>query len=112
MANSNQYRALEFSFEPRHDRERISTLLGLVLDRMRTGTWLTLGELHAYVGHSEAGISARIRELRTLGFEIDRRRRPTVEASRGLFEYRLVHGKFRTLEAAREAHKCHSPSHS
>ena len=89
---------LELSFEPRYDKIRLGTLLADTLDAMRTGAWLTLPELAQRIGHgSEAGISARIRELRTLGFWIDRRRRPTVAKERGLFEYRLANGRFRTL---------------
>jgi biotin operon repressor len=89
---------LELAFEARHDRERLSTLLESVLNTMRTGRWWTLRELQETVGHSEAGISARIRELRKMGWTMDRRRRPSVEASRGLFEYKLADGRFRTLE--------------
>jgi len=90
-------RQLELSYEPRYDRERLGHLLGCVLDALRTGAWLTLAEMRERTGcGSEAGISARVRELRKMGFVIDRRRRaPAPE--RGLFEYRLVGGQFRTL---------------
>jgi biotin operon repressor len=93
---SEPVRQLEMTFEARHDRERLAHLLGLVLDALRTGAWLTLEEIRTRCGcGSEAGISARIRELRTLGFTVDRRRRHA--PTRGLFEYRLVGGQFRTL---------------
>lgn len=87
---------LELSYEARHDKIRLDTLLGLVLEALRTGAWLTLSELRERTGRgSEAGISARIRDLRKFGFTVSRRRRG--EAKRGLFEYRLVGGQFRTI---------------
>jgi len=87
------------TYEARYDRERLGTLLGRVLYVMRSKRWLTLEELRERCNRgSEAGISARIRELRHMGFEVDRRRRGA--EVRGLFEYRLVKGRFRTLDRA------------
>lgn len=89
---------LELPFEARHDKVRLGTLLADTLDALRSGAWLTLPELAQRIGHgSEAGISARLRELRKIGFRIDRRRRMTVAPERGLFEYRLGDGRFRML---------------
>jgi hypothetical protein len=89
---------LDLTYEPHLDRERLAFLLGAVLDQLRTGCWCTLGELQVRIGKgSEAGISARLRELRKLGFVVERRRRPHVPGERGLFEYRLQGGQFRTI---------------
>ena len=89
---------LDLTFEPQLDRDRLAFLLGAVLDQLRTGAWRTLEELRERIGKgSEAGISARLRELRKLGFTIERRRRPHVPGERGLFEYRLQGGQFRTI---------------
>jgi biotin operon repressor len=89
---------LDLTYEPQLDRERLAFLLGAVLDQLRTGAWRTLEELRERIGKgSEAGISARIRELRTMGFVIERRRRPGVAKARALFEYRLLGGQFRTI---------------
>ena len=88
---------LELTYEARHDRERLSKLLAAVLDTMRTGRWWTLGELQDKLGHTETGISARIRELRGMGFTVELRRRPGIPPNRGLFEYRLADGRFRTI---------------
>lgn len=96
--NRKRARRLPLTYEAKHDRKRLGRLLGLVLKAMRSRKWLTLGEIHGRTQYgSEAGISARVRELRKMGFGISRRRRPSVEASRGLFEYRLDSGRFRTI---------------
>jgi hypothetical protein len=50
--------------------------------------WLTLGEIETLTRYPQASISARLRELRGLGYDVQRRRRG--EPSRGLFEYRAV----------------------
>lgn len=73
------------------DGPRLTTLLGRVLGALSDGTWWTLGELKARCWGSEAGISARIRELRKRhagGHTILRRRRGAPQA--GLWEYRMV----------------------
>ena len=89
---------LDLTYEPQLDRERLAHLLGLVLDQMRTGRWVTLEELQVAIGTgSQAGISARLRELRGMGFTIQRRRREGVDPKRGLFEYKLGGGRFRTI---------------
>lgn len=54
---------------------------------MLRGGWWSLRELHNLAGGSEAGISARLRDLRKPrfgGYQVERRR---VEG--GLFEYRI-----------------------
>jgi hypothetical protein len=79
------------TFEPEHDGERLSGQLARTFEAMRDGQWRTLAELAAIVGGSEAGVSARCRDLRKTKFgchTVERRRRG--EAARGLFEYRLI----------------------
>ena len=84
------------TFDARLDGPRIATLLDCVREVMAGGEWLTLGEIRREcaargVHGSEAGISARIRDLRKPqhgGRDVERRRRG--EPSNGLWEYRLV----------------------
>jgi len=84
------------TYDDRLDGPRIATLLDCVREVMAGGEWLTLGEIRREcacrgVHGSEAGISARIRDLRKPqhgGREVDRRRRG--EPSNGLWEYRLL----------------------
>lgn len=77
------------------DEVRLTSLLCKVLwHLLRSGSWWTLAQLRERCGGSEAGISARIRDLRKSrfgGFTIQRRRRPGAEKS-GLWEYRLAVG--------------------
>jgi hypothetical protein len=96
---------LELTYEPALDRERLSRLLGAVLQALRSGAWLTLAEIRERAQHgSEAGISARIRELRDCGFVIERRRRGN--PARGWWEYRMTGGRFRVLPSdLRQARK-------
>lgn len=79
---------LQLTLDPRLDRPRIDTLLGKVLWALESGQWLTLRELQTQCGGSEAGISARLRELRNKHhYTINKRRRG--EPGAGLWEYRM-----------------------
>ena len=79
----------------RLDGARIATLLEAVAAVMRRGAWRTLAEIQAEcnamgVHGSEAGISARLRDLRKPAcgeLKVSRRRRG--EPTAGLWEYRL-----------------------
>jgi len=65
-------------------------LLDRVRDLMRDGRWRTLAEIVELCGGSEAGVSARLRDLRKPqhgGRRVERRRRG--EPRLGLWEYRL-----------------------
>lgn len=78
------------TYDPALDQRRLEKLLGRVWALMCDGQWRTLGEIAALVGGSEAGISARLRDLRKPQFGeyvVDRRRRDG-----GLFEYRVRRG--------------------
>ena len=78
------------TLHPVHDEPRLATLNGLVLEALESGGWMTLGEIREAVGRgSEAGISARIRDLHNkFGKEYEKRRRGA--PGDGLWEYRLV----------------------
>ncbi len=82
------------TFDPALDGERLNTQLNRVYDVLRDHEWWTLRELvnvlYADYGirASEAGVSARLRDLRKPrfgGHTIERRR-----VSGGLWAYRLV----------------------
>lgn len=79
------------TYDPKFDRDRMENLLGRVWDALAGFRWWTLAELKTECGGSEAGVSARIRDLRKPRFGghiVERRRRG--DPSRGLWEYRLV----------------------
>lgn len=71
-----------------HDHERLSRQLDKVRDLMKDGAWRSLPMIRAAVGAaSEAGVSARLRDLRKPkfgGYEVQRKREGN------LFYYRLV----------------------
>lgn len=79
------------TFTPELDEARLGRQLAGVLHALRRGGWWTLAELAAVAGGSEAGCSARLRDLRKRRFgahTVERRRRGKERA--GLWEYRLT----------------------
>lgn len=72
------------------DGERLTSQLDAVLALMQDGTWRTLGEIRAAIGRgSEAGLSARLREIRgSRRGQVERRRRG--DPKQGLWEYRCL----------------------
>lgn len=83
------------TFEPQHDGLRLKGQLDRVrmvmLHSSLTEEWLTLAEIAKFAGGSEAGCSARLRDLRKArfgGYIVERRRRG--QPARGLFEYRVA----------------------
>jgi hypothetical protein len=76
-------------YEAKLDGER----LGKQLDSVRKimvresfyGSFVTLREIAVLSGYPEASISARLRDLRRLGYLVEKRRRGV--ESRGLWEY-------------------------
>ena len=79
------------TIDPQLDAARLETLLGKVSELMYDGAWRTLAEIRDVTGGSEAGISARLRDLRKRKFGghlVERRRRGDPKA--GLFQYRLI----------------------
>lgn len=78
------------TYEPELDEARLTTQLQRVKAALLTGRWYTLAELAAVSGGSEAGVSARLRDLRKAkwgGYVIQRER-----VAGGLFRYRLIEG--------------------
>jgi hypothetical protein len=72
------------------DAERLSSQLLRVERLMQDGEWRTLASIASAVGGSEAGVSARLRDLRKPrfgGYQVERRR--IVRFSLGLWQYRL-----------------------
>lgn len=67
-----------------------SKRLGVQLEKVRAlviqSGWLTLGQIARITGYPEASVSARLRQLRSLGHVVDRRRVPDAN---GLWEYRV-----------------------
>lgn len=75
------------TYDAKLDERRLTGQLHRVYEAMKSGEWFTLSKLQSITGGSEAGISARIRDLRKPafgGYTIERER-----VSGGLFRYRL-----------------------
>ena len=73
------------TYDAPRDNARLSNQLRAVRYVMLDGKWHTLAEIAQRVGGSEAGISARLRDLRKLGHKIAKE---YVEF--GLWRYRLI----------------------
>lgn len=83
-----------FTYRRELDEARLTNLLRKVLWCLLNGEWWTLAQLRTGCGGSEAGISARIRDLRKTkfgGLTIQHRRQETNSRS-GLWQYRLATG--------------------
>lgn len=80
------------TYEPAHDKARLTGQALRVWECMKDGKWRTLGEIGVTTGdRSESAISARLRDFRKLRFgdhTVNRRARG--ERTDGLFEYQLV----------------------
>jgi biotin operon repressor len=75
------------TFDQERDGPRLSSQLVRVQQLMMDGHWRTLEQIAEAVGSSEAGVSARLRDLRKLrfgGYQVDRQ-----HLSGGLFRYRV-----------------------
>ena len=70
------------------DALRLARLQDRVEHLMGDGRWRTLREITQLCGGSEAGVSARLREMRKAGWTVSRRRNPRLHASAGSFQYR------------------------
>jgi len=81
------------TYNRNHDLIRLTGQNKRVFHCMKDGVWRTLSEIEKVlgVGHSQAGISARLRDFRKEkfgGHTVERRRRGN--AAKGLHEYRLI----------------------
>lgn len=70
------------------EQQRLSKLLARVRDCMSDGNYRTFAEIKVVTGGTETSISARLRELRSKGFVVEKRQRAV-----GLFEYRVERAK-------------------
>lgn len=78
------------TYQAEFDLERLTRQLDRVAHALGAGHWFTLRELASRTGGSEAGVSARLRDLRKQehgGFDIERER--GVGPS-GLWAYRVA----------------------
>lgn len=78
------------TYEPSKDGVRLTAHLGRVYDLMRDQKWRTLAEIATLTAGSEAGSSARLRDLRKPqfgGHNVERRRH---QSDNGVHEYRLL----------------------
>ncbi len=78
------------TYSPKHDLVRLESQLERVKELMSDGQWRTLPQIREAVGGSEAGISARLRDLRKEKFgayAVNRRRRGVSEY--GIWQYQL-----------------------
>lgn len=76
------------TYDPLRDHARMQGQLGRVFRLMADGKWRTLAQITAEIGGSEAGVSARLRDLRKEKYgslEVQRR-----HLNHGLWDYRLV----------------------
>jgi hypothetical protein len=76
------------TYDERRDEARLSRQLDRVLECLKRGGWWTLRDLAREAGGSEAGCSARLRDLRKVrngSHTIERRR----VSNSGLWEYRI-----------------------
>lgn len=82
------------TYRPELDGPRLESQLEKVRELMGDGSWRTLQEIQKAVGGSEAGISARLRDLRKerFGSYVVNRRR-LGDPSLGLFQYQLLNPK-------------------
>lgn len=88
------YRESQFdgcTYSPGLDQDRLTSQMERVRDLMADGLWRSLTEIRSVTGGSEAGVSARLRDLRKGHWghwRVERRRRG--HAPQGLWEYRCL----------------------
>jgi hypothetical protein len=74
------------TFDQELDEARLTSQLARVRKLMSDGRWRTLAHIAQLVRGSEAGVSARLRQLRSLGHQVDRQRRG--DPKKGVWIYR------------------------
>jgi hypothetical protein len=75
------------TFDEEKDGHRLRRQLDAVRRLMKDGAWRTLHRIAADTRFPEASVSARLRQLRHEGFDVQRRR---VTVGSGTWEYRVV----------------------
>ena len=78
------YPAKGETFVQERDGERLAAQAQRVHDFVVGRGWVTLAQISAATGDPEASISARLRDLRHIGFSVER-----VFVARGLWRYRV-----------------------
>ncbi len=69
------------------DQKRAALQLARVQRVVLTGAWLTLSEIAGTTGDPESSVSARLRQMRKLGYTVECQRR---RDGGGLREYRVT----------------------
>lgn len=75
------------------DHDRLGRQINEIFGLMKDGQYRTLREIEQATGHPQASCSAQLRNLRKSRFGghlVNKRRRPSTELDRGIFEYQLV----------------------
>lgn len=72
------------TIDPARDTERLKGQLAKVYVFMRQSDWVSLDQISAATGAPPASASARLRDIRALGFTVERK-----FVCRGLHHYRL-----------------------
>ena len=85
-------------FDLELDGERLGDQMFRILNLMSDGKWRTLREIANITDDPEASISAQLRNARKKwGHRVmEKRRRPSVDPKRGLWEYRILLSEART----------------
>lgn len=68
------------------DQKRLGRQLKAVRDLMEDGRWRTLDEIGRVVTGTQTALSARLRDLRKLGLQVEARR---VRPGSGLYQYQV-----------------------
>lgn len=80
-------------YTPELDHARLGKQITDIYNLMEDGKWRTLREIEQATGHPQASCSAQLRNLRKSRFGghlVNKRRRPSTDLDRGIFEYQLV----------------------
>lgn len=76
------------TFDPKRDGKRLGAQLQRVIDCVVTGPargqWFTLSGVAGFTESPEASVSARLRDLRRMGYTVERR-----YIERGLWQYKV-----------------------
>jgi DNA-binding IclR family transcriptional regulator len=75
------------TYVPKYDQVRLGRQLRKVWHVMLDGEWRTLRQISRLTGAPEASASARLRDLRKCGWQVDRKRKGDPRI--GVFVYRV-----------------------
>lgn len=83
-------------YTPELDHARLGKQITDIYNLMEDGKWRTLREIEQATGHPQASCSAQLRHLRKERFgahQVNKQRRETEPAEKGVFEYQLIANK-------------------